>query len=311
MKTGSSGTAAGPLDIPDVRVEREYQAASHRRDLTGQVVLISGAGRGLGRLLAAVLAASGAKVGLLARSTGQLSAAVAEIERADGTAAAVTADVTDRPSLAAAVEELTGRLGQPDVLINNAGIGGPFGQMWDVDPEEWVQTFDINLNGAFALTRIVLPEMVARGRGRIINVTSNAGVYRWPLASAYAASKAALVKLSETLAVETKRYGITVFSFDPGLLPIGLPEPALAGQTRDLSAAEATVLGWMREQIASGHGADPGQSVRQLVRLAAGDGDRLSGRHLTVTDDLDAILANIDQVRREDLHHLRVRTAVG
>jgi FlaA1/EpsC-like NDP-sugar epimerase len=117
-------------------VEREYRAAAHRRDLTGQVVLVSGGGRGLGRLLTAELAGAGAAVGLLARSAGQLSAAVAEIEQAGGTAAAVTADVTDRQSLAAAVEELTARLGQPDVLVNNAGISGPAGQLWDIDPEE-------------------------------------------------------------------------------------------------------------------------------------------------------------------------------
>jgi acyl-CoA synthetase (AMP-forming)/AMP-acid ligase II/NAD(P)-dependent dehydrogenase (short-subunit alcohol dehydrogenase family) len=290
-------------------VEREYQAAAHRRDLTGQVVLVSGGGRGLGRLLAAELAQAGAAVGLLARSAAQLAQAVAEIEQAGGTAAAVAADVTDRRSLADAVAELTERLGQPDVLVNNAGIGGPSGPLWDVDPEEWTRTFDVNVNGAFALTRAVLPQMVTRGHGRVINITSNAAVYRWPLMSAYAASKAALVKLSETLSVETRRYGVAVFSFDPGLLPIGFTEPVLANGMPAPDTAQGRVGAWMRKRIADGHGADPAQATRQLVRLAAGEGDRLSGCHLTVTDDLDAILANIDQVQRDDLHYLRLRTA--
>lgn len=255
-------------------------AGSHQPDLTGTVGLISGGGRGLGRLLAAELAKQGAAVGLLARSAAQLAAAVAEIERAGGIAAAAAADVTDRASLVVAVDELTARLGPPDVLVNNAGIGGPVGPLWDTDPQEWIRTFDVNVTGAFELSRIVLRQMVAREHGRIINITSNSAVYRWPLLSAYAASKAALVKLSETLAFETRRYGVAVLSFDPGLPP-------------------------------SGHGADPALATRLLVRLAAGHGDRLSGRHLTVADDLDAVLANIDRVRRDDLHYLLLRTREG
>jgi NAD(P)-dependent dehydrogenase (short-subunit alcohol dehydrogenase family) len=277
-------------------------------DLAGRVVLVSGGGRGLGRLLAVELARVGAAVGLLARSPGQLSETVTEIEQAGGTAAAVAADVTDRESVNAAVAELTERLGDPDVLVNNAGIAGPIGLLWDVDPQEWMHTFDVNVNGTFALTQIVLPRMVARGHGRIINITSNAAVYRWPLASAYVASKAALVKLSEVLAAETGRHGVAAFSFDPGLLPIGLSEPALASETADPGTAEGQVHAWIRERINGGHGADPAQATRMLIRLAAGDADRLSGRHLTVTDDLDAILANIDQVQRNDLHYLRLRT---
>jgi NAD(P)-dependent dehydrogenase (short-subunit alcohol dehydrogenase family) len=185
------------------------------------------------------------------------------------------------------------------------------GPLWDVDPQEWTRTFDVNVNGTFALTQIVLPHMVARGHGRIINITSNAAVYRWPLMSAYVASKAALVKLSEVLAAETGRHGVAVFSFDPGLLPIGLSEPALANGTAGLGTAEGRVYAWIRERIAGGHGADPAQATRMLIRLATGDGDRLSGRHLTVTDDLDAVLANIDQVRRDDLHYLRLRTTAN
>jgi acyl-CoA synthetase (AMP-forming)/AMP-acid ligase II len=309
--TGSLPKSAAGNILRRELVEHEYQAVAHQRDLTGTVVLVSGGGRGLGRLLAAELAKAGAAVGLLARSADQLAGALAEIVQAGGTAAAVTADVTDRQSLAAAVGELTARLGPPDVLVNNAGIGGPVGPLWESDPEEWTRTFDVNVTGAFELSRIVLRHMVAREHGRIINITSNAAVYRWPLLSAYAASKAALVKLSETLAVETRRYGIAVLSFDPGLLPIGLAESATASGTPDPGTAEGLVTAWIQERIASGHGADPALATRLLVRLAAGDGDRLSGRHLTVADDLDAVLANIDQVRRDDLHYLRLRVRDG
>jgi NAD(P)-dependent dehydrogenase (short-subunit alcohol dehydrogenase family) len=288
------------------RVLADRERTARELDLTGTVVLISGGGRGLGRLLARTLASAGASVGLLARTGGELAETAAEIELAGGTVAAAIADVTDQPVLAAAVAELRDRLGPADVLINNAGIGGPVGPMWDADPADWWRTLEINLGGVFALTRIVLPQMIAAGGGRILNITSNAGVYRWPLASAYATSKAALVKLTENLAAETRRHHVAVLSVDPGLLPIGLTEPKRTSAPAP-GTPEAQIAGWARDRIASGHGADPDQAADLILRLTAGRGDRLSGRHLTVTDDLDALLARIDQIQREDLHTLRLR----
>jgi NAD(P)-dependent dehydrogenase (short-subunit alcohol dehydrogenase family) len=163
-------------------------------DLTGTVALLTGGGRGVGRLLAARLAQAGAAVGLIARSADELAAAVEEVERAGGTAAAAAADITDRHAAAAAAADLRSRLGPAGLLINNAGICGPAGPMWEVDAAQWWQTFEVNVYGALALTQLALPDMIRARRGRVINVTSHAGVYRWPLMSAYAASKAALVK---------------------------------------------------------------------------------------------------------------------
>jgi NAD(P)-dependent dehydrogenase (short-subunit alcohol dehydrogenase family) len=197
------------------------------RSLDGMVALVSGGGRGLGRLLSVRLADAGAAVGLIARSPGELAAAVDEIDRAGGVASAVAADVTDLPATAAAVTELRQRLGAVDILISNAGISGPVGSAWQVQPAEWWQAIEVNLGGAFVLSQLALAHMIPAGSGRIINITSYAGIYRWPLMSAYASSKAALVKLTETLAEETRPYGVSVFSVDPGLLPIGLAEVAL------------------------------------------------------------------------------------
>jgi acyl-CoA synthetase (AMP-forming)/AMP-acid ligase II/NAD(P)-dependent dehydrogenase (short-subunit alcohol dehydrogenase family) len=288
------------------RVLADRERTARELDLTGTVVLISGGGRGLGRLLARTLASAGASVGLLARTGGELAETAAEIELAGGTVAAAIADVTDQPVLAAAVAELRDRLGPADVLINNAGIGGPLGPMWEADPADWWRTLEINLGGAFLLTRTVLPGMIAAGHGRILNITSNAGVYRWPLASAYATSKAALVKLTENLAAETRRHGVSVLSVDPGLLPIGLTQPKRNSEPAP-GTPEGRIAAWTRDRIASGHGADPDQAARLILRLARGCGDHLSGRHLTVTDDLDALLSRIDEIQREDLHTLRLR----
>jgi NAD(P)-dependent dehydrogenase (short-subunit alcohol dehydrogenase family) len=246
------------------------------------VALVSGGSRGIGRLLSTRLARAGAAVGLIARSAPGLVAAVGEISRTGGTAAAACADITDKRAAAAAVSYLRDRLGTADVLINNAGISGPIGPAWDVPPVEWWRTIEVNLCGAFVLTQLALADMVAEGKGRIINVTSHAGVYRWPLMSAYAASKAALVKLTETLAEETRPHGVAVFSVDPGL----------------------------RDQSGGGRGADPDGAARLILALASGKADRLSGRHVCVGENLEALLARIDEIERDDLHTLRLRTGI-
>jgi len=277
------------------------------RPLDGMVALVSGGGRGIGRLLGARLAGAGAAVGLIARSADELAAAAGEIHRAGGMAAAAVADVTDGRATAAAVTELREKLGTADILINNAGISGPVGPLWEAPAAEWWRAAEVNLGGAFVLTQLALEQMIPAGRGRIINITSYAGVYRWPLLSAYAASKAALVKLTETLAEETRPHGVSVFSVDPGLLPIGLGEAALRA-TAGRQTPAGRVQSWIRDQFAAGRGADPEEAARLIVALASGRADRLSGRHLSVAEDLDALLPRIGQIERDDLYTLRLRT---
>jgi NAD(P)-dependent dehydrogenase (short-subunit alcohol dehydrogenase family) len=273
------------------------------------VALVSGASRGVGRLLSTRLARAGAAVGLIARSSPDLAAAVSEISRSGGMAAAACADITDRQAATAAVSELRDRLGTADILINNAGVSGPIGPAWEAPPAEWWRAIEVNLGGAFVLTQLALTHMVAEGRGRIINITSYAGVYRWPLMSAYAASKAALVKLTETLAEETRPHGVSVFSVDPGLLPIGLGEAALSS-TADRQTPAGRVYRWIRDQFDAGRGADPEEAVGLILQLASGKADRLSGRHLRGRENLEALLARMDEIERDDLHTLRLRTGI-
>jgi len=272
-------------------------------DLHGTVVLVTGAGRGIGRRLARRLAEHGAALALVARSGDELAETRDLIEAAGGVAAAAQADVTDAAGLRAAFEGLRRRLGQIDVLVNNAGILGPIGPLWEVDADEWWATMDVNVRGTVLASNLVLPAMVAAQRGRIINITSQAGVHRWPFVSGYSVSKAAVVKLTENLALEVKHDSVSVFSVHPGLLPIGMSESVAAHQPT--SAYEALVRDWTAAEIAHGRGAEPERAIDLLVRLAAGDGDRLSGRHLSVHDDLDAVLRNVAEVRAHDLYVLR------
>jgi hypothetical protein len=147
--------------------------------------------------------------------------------------------------------------------------------------------------------------MAARGTGRIINITSQAGVYRWPQVSAYSVSKAAVIKFTENLAAETGRSGVRVFSVHPGITPIGLTGRALAGSAPP-GSAEARIHAWLRRQLRTGHGADPALAARLGIRLAAGHADALSGCHLSVHDDLDAIDPDPDHARCRDRYQLRV-----
>ena len=145
--------------------------------------------------------------------------------------------------------------------------------------------------------------MTARGAGRIVNITSEAGVFRWPQASAYSVSKAAVIKFTENLAAEACRYGVQAFSVHPGLTPIGLSERALADGAPP-GSAEAQIYAWIRQELRAGRSAEPALVARLVTRLAAGHADRLSGCHLSVHDNLEAILACGQDVR--DRYQLRL-----
>jgi NAD(P)-dependent dehydrogenase (short-subunit alcohol dehydrogenase family) len=279
------------------------RALCHGRAQALPVAMVTGGGRGLGRLVAQALADNGFAVGLVARSGDQLERSRRLIEASGGLAAAVVADVGDERALRTAVARLRRRLGPVDLLVNNAGVPGPAGPSWEVDPGSWWETLGVNLGGTFACVRAVLPDMVARRQGRIVNITSHAGVFRWPGVSAYSVSKAAVVKLTENLAFETRRHGISVFGVNPGILPIGFSEAALAHDTpydSDLGRVHA----WIRRELDEGRGTDPARAVDLVVRLSSGRYDELSGRQLSVHDDVDEILERIDDVRQRELYVL-------
>lgn len=282
--------------------EERQAVAAHRRG-DGPVAVVTGGGRGLGRLVVRALADTGAAVGLVARSGNELAESVELIEASGGAAASVTADVSDERAARAAMAQLRSRLGPIELLVNNAGVAGPAGPAWDVDSDAWWRTLEVNVRGTFICTHLALPEMVARRRGRILNITSHAGVFRWPTVSAYSVSKAAVVKFTENVAFETRRYGISVFSVHPGILPIGFTEAALADVTPE-NPYEARRSAWVRHELDQGRGTDPARAVDVIVDLTSGRYDGLSGRQLSVHDDLDAVLAQVDTVRDEELYVL-------
>jgi NAD(P)-dependent dehydrogenase (short-subunit alcohol dehydrogenase family) len=270
-------------------------------DLSGQVALVTGGGRGLGPVIARQLAAVGAAVAVMARSAKQLANTVESIRAVGGLATAVPADVTDRAAVDAAVQEIERSLGAVDLLVNNAAQAKALGEIWQVDPEDWWRDVEINLRGPFLCARAVLPGMLARRRGRIINVASGAAGRPGPGLSAYMASKAALMRLGDSLAAEVAGSGVSVFVLSPG--PVRTPGA-------EYLLASPVVARWMPgflKIFEEGRNEPPEALAQLIVALASGRGDVLSGRFFGTGSDLDDMVSRAEEIRREDLHVLRLR----
>ena len=182
--------------------------------LTNKVALVTGAGKGIGRAVALALAAEGVHVGLLARTESDLLEVAAEIIAAGGAVVTVVADVADRTAVNIAVAKIQQELGPIDILINNAGIG-VFGKFMELEPEQWEHIIQVNLMGTYYATHAVLPSMVARQTGDIINISSTAGQRGAAGTSAYSASKFAVLGLTESLMQEVRKHNIRVSALTP------------------------------------------------------------------------------------------------
>ena len=276
--------------------------------LSGQAALVTGGGKGLGRVFAQRLAAAGVAVAVSGRSLEDLRETVALIEAKGGKAFGIPFDVADRDATDSAVAEVERTLGRIDLLVNNAGLWGPIDDLWECDPAEWWRTMEVHVGGAFHCSRAVIPGMIGRGGGRIVNIVSHAGVHRWPTCSAYSVSKAAVIKLTENLAIELSRKNVAVFAYHPGLLTIGLGEQASRMEATPSSAADRAAA-WIRSEFAAGRTVTAEQAASTLVALASGDADGLSGRYVTVSDDLATLERRKDEIQRANLLTLRLREA--
>lgn len=182
--------------------------------LKGKTALVTGAGKGIGKAIALALAKEGVQVGLLARTTSQLQETAAQIQTEGVKTAVVTADVADMSAVDKAVEQVKQELGPIDILINNAGIG-TFGKFLELEPAEWEKIVQVNLFGVYYVTRAVLPDMINRQTGDIINISSTAGQRGAALTSAYSASKFGVMGLTESLMQEVRKHNIRVSALTP------------------------------------------------------------------------------------------------
>ena len=271
------------------------------RELRGQVAIVTGAGRGLGRAMAVALARAGAHVGAVARSEEQLAETVGSVREAGGNALAVVADVSDGASVQRMALAVERTLGPVDLLVNNAATIGPLGPMWDADAVEWWHSLEVNLLGPYLCSRALLPGMIARRRGRIINVSTGAATVAVAYMGAYVIAKTALIRLTENLAAELIDSGVYAFAIDPGTV-----RTAMTGQVLESEAGKKW-LPWFRKLFDRGRDVPAGKPAQLIVQLASGRADALSGRFLSLSDDLAKLEEALEKVKRDGLYTLRVR----
>lgn len=243
-------------------------------------VLVTGAGRGIGKRLALGFAQAGARVGLLARSKAELDLAHLEIEHAGGTALRLRADVRDYEQMAAAVDRMRAHFGGVHVLVCAAGVQGPIGPLAEAQAGHWAETIAVNLIGAMNSCRAVLPAMLERRSGKIILLSGSGAEGPRVNFSAYAASKAALVRLAETLAEEVREHNVQVNCMAPGASYTSMTDEIL-------SAAERA--GWRESREATEvrrtGGTAPDKQIQLAMFLASDRSNHVSGKLIHVQDD--------------------------
>jgi NAD(P)-dependent dehydrogenase (short-subunit alcohol dehydrogenase family) len=259
------------------------------RQLEDQIAIVTGAGRGFGRSIARRLAAEGAAVALVARTAPQLEAVAGEIAAAGGRALAIAADVTEGADVARVLRETEGHFGPVTLLVNNAGVPGPFGPIWTVDPAAWWAAQRLHILAPLLFLQAVLPGMTTRRAGRVIIVSAIASRLVAPYLSAYCVGKIAQTRITEEAAAETRALGVSVFAIDPGFVFTGMAEA-----TMNSPDAQRWLPGMVerlrQKQGAPDRDADLARCAGRCVELASGRYDALSGRYFELGDDLDAAL---------------------
>jgi len=270
-------------------------------ELRGQVAIVTGAGRGLGRATALALARARARVGVVARSEEQLAETVRDVTEAGGEALAVVVDVCDAAAVQRMAREVERILGPVDLLVNNAGTMGPLGPIWEADPGDWWHSIEVNLRGPYLCSHALLPGMIERRHGRIINVSTSAATVAVAHMGAYVIAKTALIRFTENLAAELLNSGVSVFTISPGTVRTAMAEQVLE------SEAGKKWLPWFRKLFDRGRDVPAEKAAQLVVQLASGRADALSGRFIDVSDDLAKLLERLDDVKRDNLYTLRVR----
>lgn len=260
-----------------------------RAPLTGQIGIVTGSGRGIGRAIALELAREGMAVMLAARTRSQLEETAAQIRASGGRAAIFSGDLSDRAAASALAAETERTLGAPHLLVNNAGTTLAEDAFWDVPSQDWWRVLEVNVRGPMVCSHAVLGGMIARRRGRIVNVASGTGARPYQF-TAYGVSKAAVYRLTDALARQARPFGVVVIAIGPGIVQTEL------SRTLERSGHWRPPAEFARPEMAAG----------LVARIARGELDSLVGRFLHAGWTLDALLERSVEIQREELYQLRL-----
>ncbi len=244
-------------------------------------VLVTGAGRGIGKRLAIGFAAKGARVGLLARSKPELDLCHLEIEHGGGNALRMRADVADYEQMSAAVERMRVQFGSPvQVLVCAAAMQGSVGPFAEMNPKSWAEIVHTNLLGVMNTCRVVLPQMIQRRSGKIIVLTGGMGSQARPNFSIYAATKAAVVSFAESVAEEVRDHNVQINCMAPGASYTHMTDQILAAGDR---------AGWREieeaQQVRLTGGVPAEKQIELALFLASEESNHITGRLIHVQDD--------------------------
>jgi NAD(P)-dependent dehydrogenase (short-subunit alcohol dehydrogenase family) len=275
------------------------------RLLENRSAIITGASRGLGLEIARKYVEAGASVLLCARDAQLLAQAASGLRQLSGpgqTVVALAADVSRPPDVATLVHEALTRFGHLDVLVNNAGVAGPAGPIESVDWDEWLRALEINLLGSVLLSRAVLPHFKQAHYGKIVQLSGGGATSPLPMLSAYAASKAAVIRFMETLAEETREYHIDVNAIAPGALNTRILEEFIAAGPAKLG--RALYERSLQQKRDGGVPLSKGAALALFLGSASSDG--ITGKLLSaVWDPWESLPEHLEELRATDIYTLR------
>lgn len=269
--------------------------------LEGKIAIITGGGQGIGKSIACAFLKEGAMVAVAGRKQNTLDTAIEELSSL-GSVLGYRADLSSEKDVKYLVAEVLNDLGSVDVLVNNAGIQSPIGKFWETDFEDWSENIRVNLLGTARCTREVLPIMIARKTGKIINLSGGGAASPRPCFSAYGTGKAAIVRFTETLAGEVREYHIDVNAIAPGAVNTRMLEEVLEAGSK----AGEKEFSEARQRNEQG-GTSPEQAAALAVFLASSESDGLTGRLISaVWDNWRQFTPDrIKEIMSADLYTLR------
>lgn len=269
--------------------------------LENRSAIITGAGRGIGRAIALAYAKEGARLALAARTAAELEDTAREIRSLGASALVIPTDVADQDQVDRLVAQVIDEYSSIDVLVNNAGIGGPVGALQDNDPGYWAQTLQVNLVGTYLCCRAALPVMLRQGGGKIINVSGSGGATAASHISAYCASKAAVVRLTECLALELAGTDVKVNALGPG----GIHTRLVEEMQEEAAASGSDEIYEQSRNVTSGGGESLEKVAELAVFLAGDDAGTLSGRLVSTRDGLPCTPNRVPDIMSSDAYLLR------